>query len=73
MVLKKAQKYYGLENKNIGVVGDQLFTDIIGANRCKMYPILVNPITEKDILITKIKRQIENWIIKRYKKQIGGK
>lgn len=73
MVLKKVQKYYGLENKNIGVVGDQLFTDIIGANRCKMYPILVNPITEKDILITKIKRPIENWIIKRYKKQIGGK
>ena len=73
MVLKKAQKYYGLENKNIGVVGDQLFTDIIGANRCKMYPILVNAITEKDILITKIKRPIENWIIKRYKKQIGGK
>ena len=73
MLLKKVQKYYGLENKNIGVVGDQLFTDIIGANRCKMYPILVNPITEKDILITKIKRPIENWIIKRYKKQIGGK
>ena len=73
MVLKKAHKYYGLENKNIGVVGDQLFTDIIGANRCKMYPILVNPITVKDILITKIKRPIENWIIKRYKKQIGGK
>ncbi len=73
MVLKKVQKYYGLENKNIGVVGDQLFTDIIGANRCKMYPILVNPISEKDILITKIKRPIENWIIKRYKKQIGGK
>lgn len=73
MLLKKVQKYYGLENKNIGVVGDQLFTDIIGANRCKMYPILVNPISEKDILITKIKRPIENWIIKRYKKQIGGK
>ena len=37
-----------------------------------MYPILINPITEKDILITKIKRPIEKWIIKRYKKQIGG-
>lgn len=57
-----------LNNENIAVVGDQIFTDIIGANRCKMFPILVKPIEEKDYLITRIKRPIEKLIINRYEK-----
>ena len=44
-------------------------TDVIGANRCKMFSILVKPIKEKDIFITKIKRPIENIIIKKYKEK----
>lgn len=43
-------------------------TDIIGANRCKMFSILVKPIKEKDILVTRIKRPLENFIINRYLK-----
>ncbi len=66
---KKAQKLLQLENKEIAVVGDQIFTDVIGANRSKMFSILVEPIKEKDILITRIKRPIENFIIKRYMKK----
>ncbi len=62
----KAQKELELPNENIGVVGDQIFTDIIGANRCKMFSILVEPIAEKDIWVTRLKRPIENMIIKRY-------
>ena len=34
-----------------------------------MFPILVKPIKEKDILMTKIKRPIENYIIKEYEKK----
>lgn len=66
----KAQKEMKLKNENIAAVGDQIFTDIIGANRCKMFSILVKPIEEKDILITKIKRPIENIIIKKYLQRI---
>lgn len=44
-------------------------TDIIGANRCRMFSILVKPIEEKDILITRIKRPIENLIIKNFLKK----
>lgn len=63
---KKAKQILGLENSEIAVIGDQLFTDIIGANRMKMFSILVEPIEEKDILITLIKRPIENYIKKKY-------
>ena len=64
---KKALKILEEENKNTAVVGDQIFTDVIGANRCKMFSILVEPIDKKDLLITKIKRPIENFIINKYK------
>ena len=65
---KKAQKKLGLSHQEIAVVGDQIFTDVIGANRCKMFSILVKPINEKDIFITKIKRPIEESIINKYLK-----
>lgn len=68
--LNKAKKILNLESEQIGVVGDQILTDVIGANRSHMFPILVKPIDEKDIWITKIKRPLENKIINNYQKNI---
>lgn len=69
MGLNKAKKIMKLEAKEVAVVGDQIFTDVLGANRCKMFSILVEPIEEKDIFITVIKRPIENLIKNNYKKK----
>lgn len=66
--LNKARKILKLPSKNIAVVGDQLFTDVLGANRSGMYSILVKPLEEKDIFITRIKRPMEEAIIKKYLK-----
>ncbi len=63
---KKAIKLLNEKEANIAAVGDQIFTDVIGANRCKLYSILVKPIAKKDLLVTKIKRPLENMIIKTY-------
>ena len=63
---KKAMELLGLEAENIAVVGDQIMTDVIGANRSHMFSILVKPIEDKDYLLTKIKRPLEKLIIKRY-------
>ena len=68
---KKAQEKLNLHSENIAVVGDQIFTDVLGANRCKMVSVLVTPIAEKDYLITKIKRPLENFVIKKYLKKKG--
>lgn len=70
---KKAQKILDINYENIGVVGDQIFTDIIGANRLKMFPILVEPIAKKDLWMTKIKRPLEELVIKKYLKRQEGK
>lgn len=66
---KKAKAVLGIEAENIAVVGDQIMTDVIGANRSHMFSILVKPIEEKDYLLTKIKRPLERLIIQRYLKK----
>ena len=57
-----------LESKQIAVVGDQIFTDVIGGNRCKMFTILVDPIDKKDFWYTAWKRPMENAIKKKFEK-----
>lgn len=69
MGFKKVQKELQLKPESIATVGDQLFTDVVGGNRCKMFTILVEPINKKDIWITMWKRPLEDFIIKKYKKE----
>lgn len=64
----EAKKRLNLENENIAAIGDQIFTDVLGANRNKMFSILVEPIDKKDIWLTVAKRPIEKLIIKKYLK-----
>jgi len=64
----KIQKEINIEPENIGVVGDQIFTDVIGGNRCKMFTILVDPVTPKDYWYTAWKRPIENKVKQNLKK-----
>lgn len=68
--LRKAQKQLELDSQNIAVIGDQIFTDVLGANRCKMFSILVNPISKKDLFLTKIKRPLEEIVVKNYVKKL---
>ncbi len=71
--LKKAQEIMKLDARDIAVVGDQIFTDVVGANRLGMFSILVKPLERKDIFITKIKRPFEEAVIKKYLKMEGAK
>jgi len=71
--LNRARNIMGLNDKETAVVGDQIFTDVLGANRCNMFSILVEPINaEKDFFITQIKRGIEGKIIKNYTKKTNN-
>lgn len=67
----KVKKELNIEEKSIGVVGDQIFTDIIGGNRCKMFTILVDPVNKKDFWYTAWKRPIENALKKKIEKTEG--
>lgn len=63
---KKARELLNLEPQNIAVVGDQIFTDVLGGNRSKMFTILTKPIDTRDIWLTRLKRPFEKPILKRY-------
>ena len=65
---KYVQKETNIKPENIAVVGDQIFTDVLGGNRSKMFTILVEPIdSKKDYWYTAWKRPIENKIKNKYK------
>jgi uncharacterized protein len=62
---KKILSMYHLKPGECAAVGDQLMTDILGANRMNMYSIFVNPLSEFEHPWTKINRFFERIIIKK--------
>ncbi len=65
----RAKKIVQENSENIAVIGDQILTDVLGANRSHMYSILVEPLAEKDIFVTRFNRLIERQILKKYKQK----
>lgn len=66
---KKIMKIYNYKDTEIAAIGDQLVTDIFGANRNKITSILINPIGETEPVTTKFNRMIERQIYKRLLKK----
>lgn len=49
------------------VVGDQVFTDVLGGNRLGLYTILVTPLSRREFFGTRlISRPLERWVLRRY-------
>jgi uncharacterized protein len=59
----RAVKLLGLPRKQIAVVGDQLFTDVLSGKLCGLYTILTEPIEAKDFPVTKIFRFFERLML----------
>lgn len=51
-------------------VGDQLFTDVWGANRTGLYSILVKPINPKEEIQIVLKRYLEAIVLAFYRKRL---
>ena len=62
---KKIIKKYSLSKEEICIIGDQLFTDILGGNRVGIMTCLVEPLTKEDFIITKLFRMVERKILKK--------
>ena len=55
--------------KDTAVIGDQLFTDILGGNRLGLYTILVTPINDHEFIGTRFMRRMEKvlvWLMKHF-------
>ncbi len=60
----------GVTAKETVVIGDQIFTDILGGNRAGLFTILVVPINKREFLGTKISRAIEYFVLKRIRREM---
>ena len=65
---EKAMKIMKTTKKNTAFVGDQLFTDIYGANRTGIMSILVKPINPKEEIQIVLKRYLEKIVLYFYKR-----
>ncbi|WP_407308245.1 YqeG family HAD IIIA-type phosphatase [Desulfosporosinus sp. SB140] len=66
---RAGMKLLGTGHKDTAVIGDQLFTDILGGNRLGLYTILVIPINDREFLGTRIMRRLERvlvWMMKHF-------
>lgn len=54
----------GVKKKAVVMIGDQVMTDVLGANRTGIDSILVLPVKEKDAFVTKFNRRMERRIMK---------
>jgi len=63
----KAMDYMKSDVTNTAVIGDQIFTDVLGGNRVGLYTILVVPIESKEFWWTKIMRKLERLVLRKLK------
>jgi HAD superfamily phosphatase (TIGR01668 family) len=66
---RKALELLGTLPEETAVVGDQLFTDILGGNRMELYTIWTPPLSSIEFLSTKAVRRLERLVIKRFRKK----
>lgn len=66
---RKILKDFQVDAHQCACLGDQLLTDGLGAKRMKMLMILSQPLSEKDIIYTRINRHAERWILKQFEKR----
>jgi len=45
------------------VVGDQLFTDVLGGNLAGLHTVLVPPLSRRELGYTRLVRRLERWVL----------
>lgn len=66
---KQAKILMELKPEEVVVIGDQLFTDVLGGNRLNLYTILVVPVASTDGFFTRFNRQMERIALKKLRKR----
>jgi hypothetical protein len=66
---REALKMLDASIAEAAVIGDQIFTDILGGNRLGLYTILVYPIQKKEFIGTKVSRFFEKFVLRRLRER----
>ncbi|HEX4841589.1 MAG TPA: YqeG family HAD IIIA-type phosphatase [bacterium] len=60
--LRRAMGIMGTPARQTALIGDQVFTDILGGNLVGMYTILVDPLSSQEFPTTKLVRRLERLV-----------
>lgn len=61
-----AARALDLPPHQVGMVGDQVFTDVLGANLAGMHTVLVHPLADNALLHTRLARRLERRVLARH-------
>lgn len=61
---RAAMRLLGVTPAQTAVVGDQIFTDVMGGNRCGAHTILVVPIDSREFIGTRVLRMMERLVLR---------
>ncbi|HHY37137.1 MAG TPA: YqeG family HAD IIIA-type phosphatase [Firmicutes bacterium] len=61
---REAMRIMNTRPESTAVVGDQIFTDILGGNRLGLYTILVVPLSKQEFIGTRCMRCLERLVLK---------
>ena len=67
--IRECLSQFEIPAEDAALVGDQIFTDTIGANLCGIHTILLEPIKYEDGKSFKIRRKLEKRIIAKYERK----
>lgn len=63
-----AMQELGADPAKTAMVGDQMFTDVLGGNRVGLYTVMVRPMARREFLGTKLSRLLEKVFLSWFRK-----
>jgi len=66
----RAMSIMEVSPQETAVIGDQIFTDVLGGNRAGLFTILVKPIDRREFMGTKISRSMEFFVLRRLRRKM---
>ncbi len=60
---RRAMRMLGTSPRNTAVIGDQVFTDILGGNALGLRTLLVKPVGDREFVGTRVVRRIERAVL----------
>jgi uncharacterized protein len=67
--IRAALKQVGVTSAKAAMVGDQLFTDVLGGNRLGLLTVWVKPLPYKEFAGTRVSRWVESLLERRFRRQ----
>lgn len=66
LAYRRGVRALGLLPHQVGMVGDQVFTDVLGGNLAGLHTVLVRPLADNALPHTRLARKVERVVLRRY-------